>query len=56
MEGYAQWTAEESRLAGWMPFHYYNRLWAPTPDSGQVQTTSLSFLEVLLDIEFVSCL
>jgi hypothetical protein len=34
MEGYAQWTAEESRLAGWMPFHYYNRLWAPTPDSG----------------------
>ena len=32
MEAYAAWGAEEPRLQGWMPFHYDNRLWGPTPD------------------------
>ena len=32
MEAYNAWAAEEPRLQGWMPFHYYNRLWGPTPD------------------------
>ena len=48
LNGYAQWTAMESRLSGWMPFHYYNRLWAPTPDSGswgaEVMPKTLRFL------------
>jgi hypothetical protein len=34
MEAYLRWTAEDDRLDGWMPFHFYDRLWAPTPDSG----------------------
>eukprot|EP01043_Picozoa_sp_COSAG02_P064259 COSAG02_NODE_9338_length_2251_cov_2.042751_2_plen_323_part_00 len=34
MQAYAEWTASDSRIVGWMPFHYYNRVWSPTPASG----------------------
>ena len=34
MKAYLQWAAEDDKLEGFMPFHYYNRIWAPTPDSG----------------------
>jgi hypothetical protein len=34
MQAYVEWTASDSRIVGWMPFHYYNRIWSPTPASG----------------------
>eukprot|EP01052_Picozoa_sp_SAG31_P000255 SAG31_NODE_8_length_42345_cov_10.980992_7_plen_373_part_00 len=34
MEAYMQWTIEDARMEDWMPFHFYNRMWAPTPASG----------------------
>jgi hypothetical protein len=34
MQAYAEWTRSDSRIVGWMPFHYYNRIWSPTPASG----------------------
>eukprot|EP01048_Picozoa_sp_COSAG05_P018323 COSAG05_NODE_2661_length_2791_cov_183.266716_1_plen_491_part_00 len=49
MEAYAEWTAAEPRIVGWMPFHFYNRLWSPTPDSGswgaEVMPQTLRFLQ-----------
>ena len=48
LAGYAAWTAEERRIVGWMPFHYYNRLWEPSPASGswgaEVMPETLAFL------------
>lgn len=34
MQAYADWTRSDSRIVGWMPYHYYNRIWSPTPASG----------------------
>ena len=48
LAGYAAWTAEERRIVGWMPFHFYNRLWEPSPASGswgaEVMPETLAFL------------
>jgi hypothetical protein len=49
MQAYLQWTQQDPRVKGWMPFHFYNRLWAPTPDSGswgaEVLPATLEFIE-----------
>jgi hypothetical protein len=49
MAAYATWTAADHRIVGWMPFHYYNRLWSPTPDSGswgaEVMPKTLEFIQ-----------
>jgi hypothetical protein len=49
LAAYATWTSEEERIVGWMPYHYFNRLWNPSPASGswgaEVMPHALQFLK-----------
>ena len=51
MQAYANWTRSDNRIAGWMPYHYYNRIWSPTPASGswgaQTMPQTLAFIRKL---------